>query len=292
MSGVPALQIAYGEVPGAPMGTTVRDRRALREAGLHRPLQAGIDFAPGRPAASVVLSGVYPDDDRGDLVVYTGQGGLLPGTSKAVADQKPILGNAALVRNRNLGIPIRLVRRMPQGFRYDGLYSVDDYFRERHASDGYVRWRYRLQKTMSSAVLVIRDQSHVTTRVEQTIQRIVRDTAVSRAVKRMYEYTCQVCDICLPTPIAPYAEAAHIRPLGWPHNGPDDLGNVLCLCPNDHVLFDYGAITVIPETLVATGDRSVEGRRLTVRRNHLIDPAHLDYHREAVFIPIRERPDR
>jgi hypothetical protein len=35
-------------------------------------------------------------------------------------------------------------------------------------------------------------------------------------------------------------EAAHIRPLGAPHNGPDTLDNTLCLCPNHHVLFDHG----------------------------------------------------
>lgn len=41
--------------------------------------------------------------------------------------------------------------------------------------------------------------------------------------------------------VAPYAEAAHIRALGSPHNGPDVIENVLCLCPNHHVLFDNGA---------------------------------------------------
>ncbi|WP_406603762.1 HNH endonuclease [Neolewinella aquimaris] len=27
-------------------------------------------------------------------------------------------------------------------------------------------------------------------------------------------------------------------PLGAPHNGPEDLSNLLCLCPNYHVKFD------------------------------------------------------
>ena len=42
----------------------------------------------------------------------------------------------------------------------------------------------------------------------------------------------------------PYAEACHIKPLGEPHNGPDQASNVLCLSPNMHVLFDYGAISI------------------------------------------------
>jgi putative restriction endonuclease len=270
----------------------VRDRRSLRDAGLHRPLQAGIDFASGQAASSVVLSGVYPDDDRGDTVIYTGQGGLLPGTSKAIADQKPILGNAALIRNRNLGVPVRVIRRIPGGFRYDGLYTVDHYFRERPASDGFLRWKYELQRLPTSPVLVVRDDADMPRRIERTVQRIVRDTAITRTVKRLYDYTCQVCDIALPTPVAPYAEAAHVRPLGWPHNGRDALDNVLCLCPNDHVLFDFGAITILPETLAITGDRSVEGRPLHLRRGHRIDIANLDYHREAIFVPIVDRPDR
>jgi putative restriction endonuclease len=284
--------IRFGTLASAPVGATYRNRRALREASLHRPLQAGIDFAPGEAAASVILSGVYPDDDRGEVVIYTGQGGLAPGTSRAIADQRPTLGNAALIRNRNLGVPVRVIRRVPGGFRYDGLYTVDNYFRERPASDGFIRWRYELRQLPRSAVLILRDEGSPAQRVEQTVQRIVRDTRITREVKRLYAYTCQVCEICLPTPIAPYAEACHIRPLGAPHDGRDALFNVLCLCPNDHVLFDSGAITVLPETMTITGDRAVEGRSLFVHERHSIDGGCLDYHREAIFVPIVDRPDR
>jgi len=292
ISKMAASQIRYGGPSEAAVGTSFQNRLALRKAGLHRPLQAGIDFAPGQPAASVVLSGIYADDDRGDSIVYTGQGGLAPGTSHAIADQKPVLGNAALIRNRNTGIPVRVLRKVGTGFRYDGLFSVDGYFRERPASDGFLRWRYMLHRVPASAALVLRDESSPPARVEQTIQRIVRDTRITRQIKELYDYTCQVCEVCLPTPVAPYAEAAHIRPLGRPHDGRDILSNVLCLCPNDHVLFDFGAITVSPNTFLVTGDRSVEGRTLLMRPRHKVDPANLDYHGEAIFVPIIERPDR
>ena len=284
--------IRYGEVPEVPVGSQFPSRRALREAGIHRPLQAGIDFASGQAAASVVLSGIYPDDDQGDVVIYTGQGGLDPGTSRAVADQKPILGNAGLIRSRNFGVPVRLIRKVGRRFRYDGLYVVDNYFRDRHASDGFIRWRYELRKVPASAIMVLRDEPDRPERVAQTIQRIVRDTAVTREVKRIYDYTCQICRIALPTPIAPYAEAAHIRPLGRPHNGKDAMNNVLCLCPNDHVLFDFGAITITPESLTVTGDRATEGQELLMARQHRLDLMNFDYHREAIFVPIVDRPDR
>jgi putative restriction endonuclease len=279
-------------LPGVPVGSVFPSRRALRDAGVHRPLQAGIDFAAGQAASSVVLSGVYPDDDQGDVVIYTGQGGLVPGTSRAIADQKPILGNAGLIRSRNFGVPVRLIRKVGRNFRYDGVFVVDNYFRDRHGSDGFIRWRYELRKLPVSATLVLRDEATQPQRVAQTIQRIVRDTAITREVKRIYDYTCQICRIALPTPIAPYAEAAHIRPLGRPHNGRDAMDNVLCLCPNDHVLFDFGAITVMPESLTVTGDRATEGQPLFMARRHHLDLLNFDYHREAIFVPIVDRPDR
>jgi putative restriction endonuclease len=286
------VPIQYGELASVPPGVTFANRRALRTSGAHRPLQAGIDFAPGQAAASVVLSGVYPDDDHGDTVIYTGQGGLEPGTSRAIADQGFWRGNAALVRNRNLGIPVRLIRKIGGVFRYDGLFAVDDYFRERYASDGFLRLRYVLRSLSGSTPWVTRDQGGGPIRVEQTVLRIVRDTAVTRQVKRLYDFTCQMCRIVLPTPVLPYAEAAHIRPLGRPHFGRDALDNVLCLCPNDHVLFDWGAITVRPETLTITGEASLEGRRLLTVPVHRIDLMNFDYHQEAIFVPILERVDR
>ncbi len=268
-----------------------RDRAALREAGVHRPLQAGIDYGSGTAAASVVLSGVYPDDDQGDVVIYTGQGGLEPGTSRAIADQPLSRGNVALFKNRNLGIPVRVIRKTERGFRYDGLYSVDRCFRQRF-SDGFIRWRYELRRVDTSATLVVRDRDDPPERVPQTVLRIIRDSAIARQVKQMNDFTCQICDVTLVTSGGPYAEAAHIRPLGRPHHGRDALSNLLCLCPNDHVLFDFGAITVSPVTLVITGDRSREGRLLTVVSGHTIDPVNLDYHNEAIFIPIEEAPRR
>jgi hypothetical protein len=68
-------------------------------------------------------------------------------------------------------------------------------------------------------------------RIPSTIDRLVRDTAITLQVKRLHNYCCQVCGLRLETPAGPFAEGAHVHPLGSPHNGPDLLGNVLCLCP-------------------------------------------------------------
>ena len=75
--------------------------------------------------------------------------------------------------------------------------------------------------------------------------RILRDTALARRVKADNNYRCQLCgsQIML-SDNTPYAEAHHVKPLGAPHNGPDHPGNIVCLCPNCHVKFDYGAVRI------------------------------------------------
>lgn len=73
----------------------------------------------------------------------------------------------------------------------------------------------------------------------------------------------------------PYAEAAHIRPLGRPHNGPDICSNILCLCPNHHVLFDAGAFRIAAD-LTFIG---IPGM-LRVRAGHEVGEEFLAYHRD------------
>jgi putative restriction endonuclease len=77
--------------------------------------------------------------------------------------------------------------------------------------------------------------------------RVVRDRGKSRRVKEIYNYVCQICGVRLETPAGAYAEGAQIKPLGRPHDAPDAAANILCLCPNHHVLFDVGAITLSDE---------------------------------------------
>ena len=87
-------------------------------------------------------------------------------------------------------------------------------------------------------------------RVKQTVHRIVRDTAMSRKIKRQYEFRCQVCGERLEIePGKFYAEAHHLQPLGGEHKGSDVPENILCLCPNHHALFDYFAWPLEPARL-------------------------------------------
>ncbi|MFC5825252.1 HNH endonuclease [Nonomuraea insulae] len=114
-----------------------------------------------------------------------------------------------------------------------------------------------------------------------TVRRIIRDNALSRLIKSLHDHTCQICGIQLLLPRGPYAEGAHIRPLGQPHDGHDVPGNLLCLCPNDHVLFDQGA-TIIKDDLTVINRLTGEQRGpLRTVPGHDIDPQYLAYHRNT-----------
>lgn len=112
-------------------------------------------------------------------------------------------------------------------------------------------------------------------RISVLTSRIIRDTRQTRRIKEIYDYRCQICGVRLEGNAGPYAEAAHIKPLGQPHNGPDVLENLLCLCPNHHVLFDYGGITLSEDYSIIGGEGS-----LIVSPKHRIDLTFIRYHRE------------
>src|SRR5215218_9086570 len=112
-------------------------------------------------------------------------------------------------------------------------------------------------------------------RRETTVQRLVRDTTQARRIKALYDHRCQVCGTRLEGLAGPYAEAAHIRPLGAPHHGPDTPDNILCLCPNHHVLLDHGGVGIGEDFSLAG-----EVGKLTVHPQHPINEAHRRYRRD------------
>src|ERR1700693_5013850 len=104
-------QRTFGEIAGYREGRAFESREALSESGIHRPMQAGISGAAEEGADSIVLSGGYEDDvDEGNEIVYTGHGGRDPGTGQQVSDQQFVRGNAALARDKVMGLPVRVSR--------------------------------------------------------------------------------------------------------------------------------------------------------------------------------------
>ncbi len=280
----------FGEVPGVTEGQEFSDRKALAGAGVHKPLQAGISGSGKEGADSIVLSAGYEDDeDYGDEIIYTGAGGNDPNTGKQVADQELKSTNLALAKSCLEGLPVRVVRGYQHksewspetGYRYCGLYRVDDYWHEKGLSKKVI-YRYRLVPFTEEVyegpadTEESQDGDRETRRVTTTVQRIVRDTKTAKRVKEMYNYECQVCGTTIETSAGRYAEAAHIKPLGKPHNGPDVESNILCLCPNHHVMFDNGGFAIADDLTLIRVD-SV----LRVSSKHRIDLRFIKYHRDT-----------
>jgi putative restriction endonuclease len=286
-----AMARTFGHIGGQPVGAAYVDRRALADAGVHRPLQHGISGGAAEGADSIVVSGGYEDDeDYGDLIVYTGAGGRDPATGQQIADQVFRAQNLALVKSQADGFPVRVIRGAggepgvspAVGYRYDGLYRVEESWREPGRS-GFMVCRYRLARleedgTPAAVPLRLVPTAGPAPRVEGVVQRLVRNTSVTQRVKELHGHRCQICGDVIETAAGPYAEGAHIRPLGRPHDGPDDASNVLCLCPNDHVRFDFGVV-VIGDDYAISYDGKPLGE-LTVAPEHRLDTAHLAYHRE------------
>ena len=166
-----------------------------------------------------------------------------------------------------------------EGYRYDGLYRIESVWKAR-GLDGFQIWRFKLNKiTQGESFSQPPPQGQQQPNRTQVItSRVIRNSAIGNHVKEMYDYTCQVSGIRLEAPNGPYAEACHIKPVGKPHNGPDDISNVLCLSPNIHVLFDLGAISINDDLTLIGHEGSVN-----VIDGHNLDNAALKYHRENIF---------
>ncbi|MFD4395891.1 YDG/SRA domain-containing protein [Kitasatospora sp. NPDC058478] len=312
-----------GPVPGVRLGQEFDNRRTLSLAGVHRPLQAGICGLRELGAESIVVSGGYEEDeDLGDVILYTGEGGRSPQTGQPARNQQLTRGNAALATSAATGAPVRVVRGVTTAtrsfYRYDGLFRVEDFWSE-NSSGGFLVWRFRLVALppAEQAAAVARVSDRVTAPTDEdgreagqaedvrkgkgedvgqagpvrsatSVVRVVRNTAIATHVKRAHDYTCQLCGVRMAVPGGAYAEAAHITPLGSPHYGSDTVDNVLCLCANHHVLFDFGMLIVNDDlTVVSRDDSSVLGR-LREAPDHVVDRKRLAEHRLRHGVPRHE----
>jgi putative restriction endonuclease len=101
----------FGAIPGVPVGSAFASRREAANAGVHRPLQAGISGGAQSGAESIVVPGGYEDDeDRGETIIYSGHGGNDPQTGRQIADQTLTRQNLALAVSSDRGLPVRVLR--------------------------------------------------------------------------------------------------------------------------------------------------------------------------------------
>jgi putative restriction endonuclease len=292
----------FGEIPKVPEKTTFPDRRAVAARGTHRALQAGIVGTEEDGAESIVLSGGYEDRDYGDVIIYTGHGGLDDNGRRVAGQTFEDSGNAALRTSMREDSLVRLIRGAHKkskfgpasGYRYEGLYQVES---ADYVSSGKFRiCQFRMKKAMSEPdviatpsvpVVLSGEPAHGTasagamTPSQRTVivQRRVRITAIAKEVKSAHEDKCQMCGQQLVVGDRTYSEGAHIKALGGPHDGPDMRDNILCLCPNCHVQFDLGAV-IIQDDFKILRNGVVDGE-LRRHPDHEINLDYVAHHRQA-----------
>lgn len=275
----------FGPITDVNHGDEFKSRKALATAMVHPPLIAGISGSHNEGADSIVLAGGYEDDeDFGDVIIYTGAGGQKNG--KQVANQELKGVNLALAKNKIENLPVRVTRghkhkhelSPSSGYKYFGLYNVDSYWSETGKA-GFTVWRFRLIAQTNHPIKALASEQLAeygkTKRKKTLTDKIIRGYQRAKNLKSWHDYQCQICGLAIKTTAGLYAEAAHIQPLGAPHNGPDVEENLLCLCPNHHVMFDNGAFSIADDLSLI----GIPGK-LRLANKHKIDLKFIQYHRE------------
>ncbi|WP_214109234.1 phosphorothioated DNA-binding restriction endonuclease [Acrocarpospora catenulata] len=124
-----------------------------------------------------------------------------------------------------------------------------------------------------------------------------RDPRFRERVMIAYEYRCAFCAYSgWIDGMAVGLDAAHVR--WWAFQGPDDLGNGLCLCSIHHKLFDKGVLGLTQDRTITVSQKfvahtptaqqwvlSLVGRPALTPQPGLtpVEIAHIDWHTSQVF---------
>lgn len=103
-------------------------------------------------------------------------------------------------------------------------------------------------------------------------------------LKNLYKNRCQLCNERIEIGLNEnYSEVHHIQPLNK-HDGPDIIENMIVLCPNHHVMFDYGAITIdLNSQTVQHFKPSNPINKTKFTLKHTINKQFLDYHNHFIY---------
>jgi hypothetical protein len=131
------------------------------------------------------------------------------------------------------------------------------------------------------------DVATVLRRLQET-QAQVRNAQHVRELKMLYRNACTFCGkqtVIGVDPTKHYSEAAHVKPVGQPHNGPDRKDNMIILCPEHHLQFDRGVLRIGPRlgglrvVSKIPGD-PLNGSALRLQSPHSLNDSHVSWHFE------------
>lgn len=131
--------------------------------------------------------------------------------------------------------------------------------------------------------------------LEQLVRRPFRDAAFTKNVVMAYGSTCAVTGLRLINGGGRCeVEAAHIRPVGEGHRGPDSVRNGIALSRTVHWMFDRGLLTLTDNYEIVMAERLLadDTRRLMEHQKRILlpddpklrpHPQFLSYHRDNIF---------
>lgn len=133
---------------------------------------------------------------------------------------------------------------------------------------------------------ITKSNQGVPERIQTTVNRIIRDTTLIKRMKSKYNNQCQICGKSIKFADGKfYSEGHHLKKLGGIHQGPDIEENIIILCPNHHVEFDYGVIAIDPfskKIIHKDQKNSFHNKNLAYSRTNLSEEF-LVYHLEKIF---------
>ena len=129
------------------------------------------------------------------------------------------------------------------------------------------------------------DAAGVLRRLQETEAQL-RNTRNVRELKSLYNNTCTLCGkrtIIGVNPLKHYSEAAHIRPVGQPHNGPDRKDNMIILCLEHHLQFDRGLLRLQKtgsgfRVISKISGDPLNGSNITLQAPHVISEDCVSWH--------------
>jgi predicted restriction endonuclease len=117
-----------------------------------------------------------------------------------------------------------------------------------------------------------------------------RDQKPVRELKKIYNQSCQICG----EPVVflgntergiAYSEVCHIKPHAI--GAIDDQSNMIVLCPNHHIMFDLGIITLDPAdglTILHIDQTNPLHKRKVVLMKHRVSIENIKYHYEMIYL--------
>ncbi len=130
--------------------------------------------------------------------------------------------------------------------------------------------------------------------IERIEKRRFRDRLFSRKIRHVYRERCSLTGLRLINGGGrPEVEAAHIRPVGGGHNGPDSIWNGIALCQTAHWMFDRGLVTLEDDYSILVSPSAPDDAYKLLRRDMFAvvptnnrerpHPSFLKYHRDNIF---------